>query len=145
MRLTSAPPNFILGTWICEAGVSGPDCRTGACGAPGGMLACDAPACASKADVTPVKPATSPAPDCRKFLREFDMAVTSLGHSVIRFEVAPVCRISWSGSRAMSLASSLYPEARIAALRLAKQIQLDLCLSPSLLTLTPSNPLWAAR
>src|ERR1019366_8826006 len=74
MRLISTPPNFILGTWICEAGVSGPDGRAAACGAPGGMVACGA-ACARAI------PAANAAPDCRKVLREFDMGATSVLYS----------------------------------------------------------------
>src|ERR1035437_1229020 len=113
MRLISAPPNVILGTWISEAGVSGPDCRTGTCGAPGGMLACGPPACASHADVTPVRPAVSTAPDCRKFLREFGIEATSLGHSFIGSEVVPAYRISWYGSRGHESGFELIPSRRL--------------------------------
>src|ERR1039457_5503432 len=63
MRLISAWKNFILGTWISEAGLSGADSRVRPCPV----------AWACTADAATVKPAAKAAPDCRKVLLVFDI------------------------------------------------------------------------
>src|ERR1039457_5700418 len=67
MRLISAWKNFILGTWISEAGLSGADSRVRPCPV----------AWACTADAAAVKPAAKAAPDCRKVLLVFDICVLS--------------------------------------------------------------------